>query len=460
MLHRLFHRNAPYSLIGLFIFLFLLTLPILIDSSPLTVKEIKWMALGKQHHPLEALNYNNAPPLAVWIFGILDWILGSSPIMRKMAALAILFFEVVYFSKMIVHRKVFESPTYIQGVVMGLLILFSFDSISLTPDLFASLFLLPALNRIMGEVSFGADRRSPAFMLGLYLGLASLCVFWHGLYLLAALLALALFSSLSARKAASLTLAFLFPHLLLLLLSACFDCVGNFIHFYYESNFSSWSAGGFSWSSLFLESMALVVFLGISLLQFWQRKSRSLFHSQVTLIMLLWLVASLAAVSFSEKYPHSLIACAPPISLLFTTYIVGLQRKRRMEILLWLFLISMSFSLYWQRYKSKGKADYSLLYPVAKYREWQGKKILALCHEPSLYLKNEPSAMFINWESCEEIFSAPQFYENQTAVAKAFAKDAPHVIVDPKNLMSDFLAHQPKLRERFKRQGDCWVLGR
>lgn len=458
MLHRFFHRNAPYSLIGLITLLLLLTLPILIDTPPLTIKEIKWIALGKwAHHPIQALTYNNAPPLAMWIFGFLDLIFGSSPVMRKIMALLILFFEVIFFSGMIVRKKIFGSPTYIPAVVIGLLVLFSFDTISLTPDLFASVFLLLALEQIINEVAFGVDRRNPAFMTGLYLGLASLCVFWYGLYLIATLIVLAISSGLSARKAMSLVLAFLFPPILFLILLAYFNCAGNFIHYYYQSNFSSLPTGGLSWSSLFWVSLAPICFFGISWLQLLQRKTYSLFHSHVTLIMLLWIMTSLVIVSFSEKYPHVLIVCMPPISLLLTTYIVGLQRKRWMEILLWIFLFSLSFSLYWWRYKPQNKVDYSLLYPIEKYSDLEGKKVLALCAEQSLYLKNKPATSLINWEISENIFRAPQYYENQVAVAEAFLKEYPEIVIDPENLLASFLARQPHLRKRYKRQGDYWV---
>jgi hypothetical protein len=88
---------------------------------------------------------------------------------------------------------------------------------------------------------------------------------------------------------------------------------------------------------------------------------------------------------------------------------------------------------------------------------FSGKKILVLEDNLSPYLENKTSAYFLDWKLSQTIFNEPDVYQHVLLVSEAFDADPPDVILDRKNSLKGILAYLPKIREKYRREGDYYI---
>ena len=168
MLLRFFRINDPYRLLGVLIILFLLALPLLIDSPPVTVKELKGMVLGeivRNGKIMYAQIIDSTPPLSAYVSGGLDWMFGRSINARHSIAVLVLFFQAALFAVLLISNKAYTENTYLPALIFGVLCFWSYDFLSLSPELFASTPLLLALNNLFKEIEFRIQRDEITFNL-------------------------------------------------------------------------------------------------------------------------------------------------------------------------------------------------------------------------------------------------------------------------------------------------------
>jgi hypothetical protein len=453
---RFFRLNDPYRLLGVLFVMTLIALPLLIRPQGITIPELKDMVLG------EALNDGKAMYLQViddtpWLTSRfakwMDWVFGRSLTGRHIIALIALFFQAAFFSFILIRNKAYNENNYFPALIFGALSFFSFDMLSLSDELWASTFLLFALNNLFKEIEFRVQRDETILNLGIYLGISSMFVFRYSIFLIGSLAILLAFARIDLRKSLMLFFGFLFPHLLLSLLYFFEGGLQQLWELYYSANFTLQSVNLISWGSLFWLGAGPIIYFLFSMVMLGREARFTRYQSQLLQVMLIWLIVAAISVMISrELTPNCLIVFLPSLAYFISHYILLIRRKWIAEAMLWLLLISIvgiNMTSQMNRFK---RVDYSRMF-VKGDSSIVNKRILILSNNVEMYKNNKMASYFLNWDLSKEVFELNHYYEDLALISDSFRDDPPDIIVDEQNRMKTVFSRLPALTNQYVRKG-------
>jgi hypothetical protein len=100
--------------------------------------------------------------------------------------------------------------------------------------------------------------------------------------------------------------------------------------------------------------------------------------------------------------------------------------------------------------------NYVALFPEEKPALAYGKKVMVLGDNKSIYQNNSLAGYFLNWDLSRVVFEEPDYYDHLTTIDKSFESDPPDVIVDEKNLMMPVFERIPKLKLKYRMEGNLY----
>ena len=460
---RFFRTNDPYRLLGVLILLVGMSLPILIIPMPVTIPELRDIVLGELLNSGKTIYIqivDDSPWVAAWIAGVTEFLFGRSLLARHLMALLIIFFQAAFFAFILIRNRAYNESNYLPAFVFGVLCFFSFDVLSLSRELFASTFLLLALNNIFKEIEFKVQRDEIVFNIGVYIGIASLLVFSYSIFLFGSLVILFVFARITLRKSLLLIFGFIFPHIALACLYYFRGGLTEFIQYFYGSNFTFHSINLVSWKSVFWLSSGILLFFFFALIMLNRASRFTKYQSQLLQVMLLWLVISFLEIALTrELTPHSFITFVPPLAYFISHYILLIRRKWIAESMMWIFLLSVIAISTASRLNKIKSVDYAGLYVKdSKYESFiKGKRVLMLGDDPGIYKDNGAASYFLNWDLSKEIFEQPDYYENVILVQNSFEKDMPDIIIDERDRMEKFFIRLPTLNAHYEKAGFIYI---
>lgn len=459
---RYFRINDPYRLVGLLVIMTLLSLPLFIDTPPLTYPELTSFVIGEKVSEGNALYselIDSTPPLASWFYGLCDLVFGRTATVRHIFAFFILLTQSVFLGIMLIDKKVFSENTYIPSLIFSLLAFISFDSLALTADLLAFGFILLTLNNLFKEIEFRIQRDETIFNLGLFISLASLLSFSYSIYLPGAIVILIIFTRTTLRKYLLMVFGFLLPHLFLVCAYYLSNNLQELWQYFYLPSLSFTSQNLMSTSSLLMLCAMPLLYLFISLFILNRDARLTKYQSQIFQAMFLWFIVALIQVFFAEdRRPQSLIPLIPPVSFFLTHFLLLIRRRKFAELNLWLLFIGIVTVAYLARYNKIESIQYENLVVKEIPASIKKKRILVLDHQPELFLNNQLATSFYDWNLCQSIFEQPDYFEHVLMVNRSLEADLPAVILDPKNLMKGFFERIPALEAKYEQSPEGYRL--
>jgi hypothetical protein len=458
---RYFRINDPYRLVGLFILLLIIYIPLFIVDNQITTPELKSLLLGeKQNEGYDMYHdvVDNSAPLAAWTHEVLDSLFGRSVFVRHILAFLIIFLQSGYVGILFINKKVFSENTYIPSFLFALLFVFSFDTIALSNELLGSGFLLLALTSIFQEIEFRNERDESIFNVGLCISLASLFAFAFTVYLPCAILILLLFTRISIRKFLLLIFGFLLPHLLAISISYLNNSSSELWQYFYVSNLS-FERTKYVTAGTLLTLSAIPLFYFLVSLIILNREARfSKYQSQILQTVMLWLGFSFLFVLYAKDLrPQTLIVFIPGLSYLFTNMFLLIRRKKFIQLNSWMLFAGIVSVAYLARFEKIPTVDYGKLWVADEAGEFRGRRILVLENTLDVYQDNFLATPFLDWKLTREIFRNPDYYDNVTQVYRSFKNDPPDLVLDQENLLEEFLKRMPEIRSEYVREGDRYI---
>lgn len=456
-----FRINDPYRLIGLFLMLLVLVTPQIVGIPPLTVVELKSFIVGEKVRegflPFSEL-IDHLPPLASWFYGVCDWLFGRSLTGRHIAAFLILFLQGAFVGSIFIEKKAFTENTYIPSFVFSVLILLSFDVISLTADLVAFGFLLLALNNLFKQIEFREQRDETIINLGLFLSFASLFAFSYIIFFPGITLMLLMFTRNSVRQYLLLFFGFLLPHILLFTIYMVYDHHADLLERFYQANLTLSRSSLLSFNSLLILCSVPLFYLFLSFFVLNRNARLSKYQSQLLQAMLLWFTLALIHAWLSPGLRmQTLLPVAPAVSFLFTHFFLLIRRRKYAEFNAWLLTLGILATSYLTRYEVIS-VEWGELYAPKATLHFSEKRVLVLDNDPGSLINNRLSPPFIDWNLSKKIFEKHNEYTSVLLVNKLFQKDPPQIIVDPSNLMPNFFNRLPELERAYKKSGETqWI---
>jgi len=459
---RFFRYNDPYRLLAVLFVLIAISLPLFISPAAITWQELKDLVLG------EALNtgksiytgvVDDTAPVSAWLSGWLDFLFGRSLTARHVIAFLLIFFQASFFAVLLISNKAYNENTYLPALIFGVLAFFSFDMLSLSPELMASTILLFALNNLFKEIEFREQRDEVIFNLGLYIGLASLILFSCSVFLPGTLAILFLFTRLTLRKALLFVFSFVLPHLMLFSFFFLKNNEHYLIDYFYAPNFTFHTEAILSSGSLFWLAAVPIVYLLFSLVMLNREAHFTKYQSQLLQVMLVWLViAFIHLVITRERTPHSFYFFLPPLTYFINHYLLLIRRKLVAEGMLLLLLVAViSISFLGKSGRLKAIHYEKLFAQAPTPLPVKGKRVLLLEKNEGYYLENTFATAYLNWSLSKNIFEHPEYFENVSHVERSFQIDAPDVIIDEMDLMKPFFEKLPAWRIRYRREGNRYI---
>lgn len=458
---RFFRFNDPYRLVIVLLVTILLGIKAEWEFPSITIPELKgilvgeMMADGKQ---LYSEVWDSMPPLTAFVQYILDLAFDRSTLPRHILSWVFIFFQAAFFGILLINNKAFNESGYLPSFLYTLLCFFSFDTVSLTREIIGSSLLLLAINDLLKEIEFKKQLDETIHNLGFYLGLASISSFSYIVFFLGTALILFIFTRVEVRRFGLFAFGFLLPHLLL---NTWYFIIGNsdllWANFYLPNmEFNTHSL--ISLKSLLLLSLIPTVFFAFALMK--SRESRfTKYQTQILQVMLLWFVFGIIEVYFTRlRSPQALIVCVPPLAYFISYLFLIIKRKALAETLLWILiggLITVSSLSVRQFIQS---IDFSnLVMQQQQVFPWKDKKIMLLDNSLAPYLSNRPSAYFLEWSLCRQVFEEPGYYQHILAVAQALEKDPPEIIYDPQDYMKGVFPYLPDAKRQYRKENDSYI---
>jgi len=460
---RYFRINDPYRLLGVLVLMVLASLPLLIDLPSLTIQEISDLVVGERIG--DGILYvdfvDRTPPLLALLDGGMNFLFGRAMLPRHLFALLLLFFQAAYFGILLINNRAYNESTYVPSFIFGFLCFFSFDVLSLSPEVMASTLVLVSLNNIFKEIEFRVDRDSIRLNLGIFLGLASLIVFSYSIFLLGAILILVLFARTSLRKISLVVLGFVLTHGIVI---TCYYYLGSLQDLwrnFYAANLSQAGWLLIDFRSLLYLGILPLFYLLLSMFTLNRDAHFTRYQTQIFQVLFLWWgVAALELFLHPGLAPNNFITLLPPLAYFISHYLLLIRRKRIAEFMVWILIVGLLAVNFASRYHRFTTISYAGLFPApSAYQESvQGKRVMVVGNDIGLYAHNRLAGGFWDWPLSRPYFEHPDYYENLIRIHKAFQKDAPEVIVDEQGLMPPIFERLPRIKALYFQEGALYKL--
>ena len=453
--------NDPYRLLVVLALMAVLGIYAHSRLPEATIPEIRGMITGEmmgENKLIYVRVMDSTPPVTALINRAIVEVAGRNLGIRHTLTIAVFFLQAVVFGLLLINNRAFEQQTYLPPFLYGVLLFFSLDSIAFTREVWSSAFLVLAIDRVFRQLQFREQQDANLQVLGLFVGLSSLCAFSYTVFFPGILLILATTTRLDLRQVLLYTTGFMLPHLIVMTIYASIDRFPELWANFYLTNFEFNTRTFMDLKSLLLLSVVPLTYLVLSLLMSARNTRFTRYQSQIFNVMFIWLVFGVVEVWLSRnRTAQSLVVCIPPIAYFITHYLSRIRRRWLAETMLWIFiggLLTVS-SLAMQGRISP--ISYAQTFAGNANSDLQEKKLLVLSPDLAVYRNNKAAGFFPEWAVTEQIFKDPGYYENIVTVYNAFQVDPPDVIIDPEQLMTEMFRHMPDVAKRYKKVGERYV---
>lgn len=445
---RFFSINDPYRL--LFVLTFMVIMGTLAHHHlpEATYAETKGMVIGEMMSndlTLYEEIWTSTPPLSSALHWLTVEIFERNLAVRRGISVLILFLQASILGFLLSNNRAFDQPGFLSSFIFAVLVFFSFDSISYTRDIWASLFLLLAIDRVLRQIQFRAQDDNNLTILGIFVGISSLFDFSFAVFYFAIVIILIINSRPDLRQILHFTVSFLFPHLILFGYYHLNDKSLSLWLNFYVPNFEFNTKSFMGFSDLLILSTIPLTYLIFSLLMALRNARMTKYQSQIFQIMVFWLLFGVVEVWITrQRTAQSLIVCAAPMAYLINFYLIRIRRQRLANFMIWFLVISVITVAV---LSIKGRipyVDYSANFIEEKKIPFSKKKILLLSDEPAYLKENQSAGFFPEWDLCEDLFKEPGYYEHVEVLHRAFEKNPPDIIIDPKELMPGVFHYLPE----------------
>lgn len=455
---RFFSVNDPYRLLVVLVFLMGAGYAAHTNLTSITVPEFKAMIVGEMMADGKVLYvdiWDSMPPVSAWINQMMVGIAGRATLARHLVTAFVFFLQASFFGILLNRNRAFEQISYFPSFLFALMVFFSFDAIAFTREVWASTFLLLALDRTLREIQFRDQQISNLNVLGILVGISSLCTFSYAVFFPGILVILIMTSRMDPRKILMYAAGFLFPHLLMITAYYIHGYLPDLMAHFYYANFQFNTLTYFDGYGLLILSAIPISLVILSFLRGRGNMSVTRYQSQISVVMLLWLLIGVMEIWIArQRSAQNLIVCIPPVAYFGHYYVIRIRRPWIIALFPWLLVVGI-FSVSYLSIRGKLQGvSYEKVLLSGYAQEYSGKKLLVLSDDLSQYQAGSVAGYFSEWALAGTVFREPGFYEHIVLLNRLFAEDPPEIIIDPENLMPGVFRYLPDVARQYRVEGN------
>jgi len=309
-------------------------------------------------------------------------------------------------------------------------------------------FLLLAWNEILAQQSTlkVTDR---VFLIGLYIGIASIFFLSYALFLFWAILSLLFYSSINLRQIILLIIGFSLIFIFTGLMFSYRDNFQSFFDVYKNSAFIIYVPTAQQIKQIlvaYITAMVLGIWGFMKVINSTKIKSNAQKAQQTNMMWLIISILIIFIIPTVEKI--NLVFFLPPL-IYFTLNLFYLFKSYWLkEFLVITLIIAMLYSLSneWNDVGQQRISPQKL--PI------RNEKLMVLGPQIEEYQNNQMSGPFVNWELSKSLFTNLNQYKTIIMLHDYFAKDMPTYIYDPESNFTKLEYYLPELTNQYARVGN------
>lgn len=454
---QLFLKYNPVKFTFVFLLLVLIRLVAYWLSIPLTDPEITWLLVGESMTNGFSL-YNeiwtSVEPLSAFVYFLIDLLWGKSLLAYFILSLLLVFLQAALLTNGLAKNKVFKERTMLPALFYVLFSSLFFDFYTLSPVLLGSTFIIYAFNRICLQTKV-ATTEERFFYIGLFTGIASLFYFPFIVFLIFSLFSLGFYTNTSLKQQMVLVLAFLFPHIMILIYYFWTDNLGNYFTYALFNSFYATTAH-------FIDIPAFIKIAVVPLLLLLAGAANIIsngryVHYQYNIIKIsgFWVLIGIVAMSLERSFSaHVLYLFVSPLAI-FTTHLFLNQSKKKIasEVAFWAFFGGILLISFYALQKPDAYTTANFIKtapPELASLKIEDKKIIVLGDKKEYYINNRIACPYVEWPLAKWQFQDLQKYENISAIYEVITVNKPDYIMDVDSKMKRLYVSIPSLAKDYE----------
>ncbi|MDO1444808.1 hypothetical protein Q0590_01030 [Rhodocytophaga aerolata] len=452
-----FKISQLITVIIAFLLLIVIHLPILTNSVPLIVPELKWMLVGErmgEGFMMYKQIWSDVSPLSGFVYWLLDLFVGRSQLSYQILALMLVILQGLYFNHSLQKHQQYPEksnlPLLLYVLCMGLF----FDFFTLSPMLMSITFLLLALDGLFSHINDEASN-DEVFSIGFYIGVATLFYFPLALFAAYAFICFLLLAATNARKYFLMLFGFIFT---LGLAALFFYMINGLEDLYYNSILrllEFHKTYYVSFQDMLLLASPFIAILALSAFQLFGGDTRFI-HYQIRCqqALFMWAItAGLCLLVVPSVAPYQLIVFVPVVVFFGTHLLLTIRKKILADLIFMCLLLAVVFINFSTAFSLFSWVDLNkLVVNETQNTKITNKKLLVAGDNLEGYLYNKLATPYLEWSLAERHFNYLEDYVNVVEIYENFRKDMPDVIIDQNGKIAELFTRIPALAQYYAKE--------
>ncbi len=434
--------------------LLVLRIPVFFSQSTEIVPQLNWMLVGEKINAGNLIYRDfdeNLSFASAIVYAGIDLLFGRSQLAYQIVAMVLLFLQSMLFTFGLNRLDVLKDKSYLPALFFILLGSAFYDLYTLTPIMMATTFLIPAFIRLLQLLKFG-NQQQGIFMVGIYIGIATLFYFPVITFFLLAFSAMLFYTSSPLKSYMVLIITCLFPTLLVASGYYWFGGLRNFLlfNFYYSFGFSK--DNYMDTSSIVTIYIIPLIFAAIAIFKVSTGTGFINFQVRSNRLGLVWFgVGILAILLATEISAYHFYVFIPMAAFYLSNFFVSISKIWQRELsyyVLVLCILSTAYNYLFDFYKH---IDTTELDVKRKEEQIEGK-ILVLGDNRDFFIDkgNTAATAYLNWRIAKRHFDDLDNMATIANIYENFEKDMPDFIYDENDYCPKLFYRIPALEQQYK----------
>lgn len=437
-----FKFSGPLQLLALFLFAFLVRMPLFIFNPPMLIEELHIQVLLQKIFEGNFLYrdiFDNTPPLSAFFYTIIAFLFGKNIILFRVLATFLLFIQAILFKNLCNKNELLSEKGDVSALVYIAVSCIFFDLSTLSPALISTTFLLLALDRVFKHIK-SENSDNQLFYVGFFVGISYLCYMPSFIYIILVIITFGLFTRTKMSQYILILVGFTFPILFVFTYFFIFNASQEFIKYYFL-NFPFRNIIDADLQSILtlIGPLFLLIFVGIVRTFSFRRFIN--YQIVCAQLALLWFFISfIVLLFFLSKSTTGFITMLPMVAYFVTNFFMLSKRKllnNFIFISVGIYYLTLLYSFFNKTEYTYFDYNFNNQYTTGSRWsvEFENRKILNLSDDFNVFIDNNCATGFVDFEISEQILSNVNNYKSISYISVQFKKDLPEIIIDDKNLM-------------------------
>ncbi|MCV9389229.1 hypothetical protein [Reichenbachiella ulvae] len=454
-----FKANDPYRLLGAFILLLIIRVPILVSGVPLIGPELKWLLIGDRLGDGGLVMYKDlwdyTGPLAATVYKSVDFVFGPSRLVHQLLSTLLVIFQAAIFNRLMIKNKAYPSPSYVPALVYVIGMNMSYDFLTLSPVLMSMTFVLLALNNLFKRMDNQTQDELFVFT-GIFLGIAVMFFLPMIMYVVVTFLALILYTGSIFRR----IMLMIYGLLLVFFLSGLYyfwhDGFLVYNHHFFKSLWvvdATWWMDGQGLGLALLLPFAILFF---SIYRTYTQGKYINFQSKIQSVMLMFLLSGfLAFFLMKEKVVYQMIYLVPVFAFFVSHHLLVVKNwilaEATTALVLMLVLMNLLFPFNNWLYINELVRQDQLVVKESPYSALvNDKRVLVIGDDLDHYQGASLATPYLDWQLSSLLLDHLNYFDNNEQVYLNFKKDMPEVIIDQKEVVPTLFERMPTIGAHYR----------